>query len=131
MNTSGATSPIRWGAVAIGAMAGLVVALLSFIFLGISGVISPDRGEIILLFLEFLALVVAGYVAGRLADSPELHGGLAGLLAALITGLISLTSTSVPFTALITLTVVAAALGSAGGVLARWHKDNVEERADG
>ena len=39
------------------------VALLSFIFLGVAGIISPDRGEIILLFLEFLALVVAGYLA--------------------------------------------------------------------
>ena len=111
-------------------MAGLVVALLSFIFLGITGIVSPDRGEIVLLFLEFLALVVAGYVAGRLADSPELHGGLAGLAAALVTGLISITSTSVPVTALITLTVVAAALGSAGGVLARWQKDAMETRPD-
>ena len=111
-------------------MAGLVAALLSFIVLGIAGVVSPDRGEIFLLFLEFLALVVAGYVAGRLADSPELHGGLAGLLAALVTGLISITSAGVPITGLITLTVVAAALGSAGGVLARWHKASVEESTE-
>ncbi|MDJ0498428.1 MAG: hypothetical protein QNJ89_11400 [Acidimicrobiia bacterium] len=112
-------------------MAGLVVALLSFIFLGITGVVSPDRGEIVLLFLEFLALVVAGYVAGRLSDAPELHGGLAGLAAALVTGLISLTSTRVPVTALVTLAVVAAALGSAGGVLARWQKDKTEESSEG
>ena len=111
-------------------MAGLVVALLSFIFLGITGIVSPDRGEIILLFLQFLALVVAGYVAGRLSDSPELHGGLAGLVAALVTGLISLTSTSVSVTSIVTLTVVAAALGLAGGVLARWQKDIVEERPE-
>lgn len=112
-------------------MAGLVVALLSFIFLGVTGVISPDRGEVFLLFLEFLALVVAGYVAGRLSDSPELHGGLAGLVAALVTGLISLTSASVPMTALLTLTVVAAALGSAGGVLARWQQDATKDRSEG
>jgi hypothetical protein len=103
-------------------MAGLVVALLSFIFLGISGIVTTDRGEIFLLFLEFLALVVAGYVAGRLSDAPEIHGGLAGLLAALVSGLVSLTSTDVPIAGIITLTVVAAVLGSAGGVLARWQR---------
>ena len=131
MSGSGARPPIRWGAIAVGAMAGLVVALLSFIFLGITGIVSPERGEIILLFLEFLALVVAGYVAGRLSDSPEIHGGLAGLGAALVTGLISLTSTNVPVTALVTLTVVAAALGSAGGVLARWQRDAVRDHSKG
>lgn len=120
---SGSTR-IRWGAVAIGSMAGLVVALLSFILLGVSGIVSADRGEVILLFLQFLALVVAGYVAGRLSDSPEIHGGLAGLLAAFITGLISLTTTDVPIAGIVTLTVVAAALGSAGGVLARWQRES-------
>lgn len=107
-------------------MAGTVVALLSFIFLGIAGFVSPERGEIFLLFLEFLALVVAGYVAGRLSDSAELHGGLAGLLTALLTGLISLVSAQVPLVGLITLTIVAAALGSAGGVLARWQQQSTE-----
>lgn len=119
-------APIRWGAVAVGAMAGTVVALLSFIFLGIAGLVSPERGEIFLLFLEFLALVVAGYVAGRLSDSAELHGGLAGLLTALLTGLISLVSAQVPLLGLVTLTIVAAALGSAGGVLARWQQQSTE-----
>ena len=116
--------PIRWGAVAIGAMAGLVVALLAFIFLGISGLVAPDRGEILLLFLQFFALVIAGYVAGRLSDNSEVHGGLAGLLAALVSGLISLTSNRVPLAGIITLTVVAAVLGSAGGVLARWQRES-------
>jgi hypothetical protein len=104
-------------------MAGLVFALLAFIVLGITGIVAPDRGEIFLLFLQFLALVVAGYVAGRLSDAAEVHGGLAGLLAALVSGLISLSSSRVAIVAIITLTVVAAFLGSAGGVLARWHKD--------
>ena len=107
----------------MGGMAGLVFALLAFIFLGITGVVAPDRGEIVLLFLEFLALVVAGYVAGRLSDAAEIHGGLAGLLAALVSGLISITASRVEILSIVSLTVVAAALGSAGGVLARWHKD--------
>lgn len=122
MSDRPALPSIRWGAVAIGAMAGLVVALLAFIFLGISGLVAPDRGEVLLLFIQFLALVVAGYVAGRLSDSPEIHGGLAGLLSALVSGIISLTSTQVPLAGIITLTVVAAVLGSAGGVLARWQR---------
>ena len=117
---------IRWGAVAIGAMAGLVVALLAFILLGISGLVAPDRGEILLLFIQFLSLVVAGYVAGRLVDSAEVNGGLAALLSAFVSGLISITSTEVPFAGIITLTLVAAILGSAGGVLARWQRKTTE-----
>jgi hypothetical protein len=117
---------IRWGAVAIGAMAGLVVALLAFIFLGVTGLIAPGRGDIILLFIQFLSLVVAGYVGGRLSAAPEVHGGLAALLGALISGLISITNGGVAVIGLITLTVVAVVLGSAGGVLARWHKQSLE-----
>ena len=127
MNERTARPPIRWGAVAVGAMAGLVTALLSFIFLGVTGLVAPDRGQIFLLFLEFLALVLAGYVAGRLSDAPELHGGLAGLVTALVTGLISLTSTQVAFLAILTLTIIAAILGSAGGVLARWQREKAAE----
>lgn len=107
-------------------MAGLVVALLAFIFLGVSGLIAPGRGEIILLFVQFLSLVIAGYVAGRLSDSPEVTGGLAALLSAFVSGLISITSTDVPIAGVITLTLVAAVLGSAGGVLARWHLQATE-----
>lgn len=121
----GTLSRIRWGAVATGAMAGLVVALLSFIFLGISGIVTANRGEVFLLFLQFLALVVAGYVAGRLSDQPEVHGGLAGLLAAFVSGLVSLTRTDVPVVGIVVLTVVAAVLGSAGGVLARWQQQTI------
>lgn len=107
-------------------MAGLVVALLAFIFLGVSGLVSAGRGDVLLLFNQFLALVIAGYVGGRLSDSPEIHGGLAALLAALVTGLISITSNRVSLLGLITLTVIAAVLGSAGGVLARWHKQSIQ-----
>jgi len=120
---------IRWGAVAIGAMAGLVVALLAFIFLGISGAVAPGRGEILLLFIQFLSLVVAGYVAGRLSDASEIHGGLAALLSAFLSGLISITSSTVPLAGIITLTVVAVVLGSGGGVLARWQRAAAEQPA--
>ena len=121
-----ALPPIHWGAIVIGAMAGLVFGLIAFIILGVSGLVTRSRGEIFLLFLQFLSLVVAGYVAGRLSPNAEIQGGLAGLLTALVSGIISLASTQVPLTAIVTLTVVAAVLGSAGGVLARWQKDQIE-----
>jgi putative membrane protein (TIGR04086 family) len=121
-----ALPPIRWGAITVGAMAGVVFALLAFILLGISGIVTRTRGEIFLLFLQFLSLVVAGYVAGRLSESAEVHGGLAGLLAALVIGIISLTSTDASLTGIVALTVVAAVLGSAGGVLARWQKGQTQ-----
>ena len=130
MSETSARPSIRWGAVAIGAMAGLVVALLAFIFLGISGLVAPGRGEILLLFIQFLSLVVAGYVAGRLSDAAEVHGGLAGLLSAFVSGIISVTSSSVPLAGIITLTVVAAVLGSAGGVLARRQRNATEQPAE-
>jgi hypothetical protein len=119
---------VRWGAVAIGAMAGLVLSLLTFIFLGVTGLVAPGRGDIFLLFNQFLSLVVAGYVGGRLSDAPELHGGLSALVGALVSGLISLSSSDAGWPGIVTLTVVAAVLGTAGGVLARWHKQTMEER---
>ncbi|MEA2001277.1 MAG: hypothetical protein U9N84_05245 [Actinomycetota bacterium] len=123
MTEVSARPSIRWGAVAIGAMAGLVVALFSFIVLGVTGLVARGRGDVFLLFLQFLALIVAGYVAGRLSESAEVHGGLAGLLAALVSGLISLSTNRVPLAGIITLTVIAAVLGSAGGLLARWQRE--------
>jgi hypothetical protein len=111
-------------------MAGLVVALLAFIFLGISGAVAPGRGEILLLFVQFLSLVVAGYVAGRLSDATEIHGGLAGLLSAFVSGLISISSSGVSLPGIISLTFVAVALGSAGGVLARWQRNATEEQVE-
>jgi hypothetical protein len=107
-------------------MAGLVVALLAFILLGVTGLIGPGSGDLILLFIQFLSLVAAGYVGGRLSAAPELHGGLAALLAALVTGLISISSSDAGLVGIATLTVVSVVLGSAGGVLARWHKQAVE-----
>jgi hypothetical protein len=70
---------------------------------------------------------VAGSGPGRLSDSAEVHGGLAALLSAFVSGLISLTSTQVPLAGLITLTLVAAVLGTAGGVLARWQRNHSEQ----
>jgi len=107
-------------------MAGLVVALLAFIVLGVAGLIGEGRADVLLLFIQFLSLVIAGYVGGRLSGVPELHGGLAALLCALISGMISISSSDVGLVGIATLAVVAVVLGTAGGVLARWHKQAVE-----
>ena len=106
-------------------MAGLVFGLLAFIFLGVSGIISDGGGDVVLLFLQFLSLVVAGYVAGRLRDTETIHGSLAGLLSAFVSGLIAITSSQVSITGVVTLTLVAAVLGASGGALARWQRETV------
>jgi hypothetical protein len=115
---------MRWGAIAVGAVAGLVVTLLAFIFLGVSGLVTVDRGQIWLLFMQFLALVVAGYVAGRLTGAPTIHGALAGVLTAVVSGIVSSRLSTIGVAAL---TLVAAILGAAGGVLARWQREMVEQ----
>jgi hypothetical protein len=75
---------------------------------------------VILIVLEFAALVIAGYIAGRFAPSgAAVHGGLAGMAVFFIAAVISVASA--PGTNLVELLVlglVAAVLGSAGGALA-------------
>lgn len=115
---------LRWGAIAVGSVAGLVVTLLAFIFLGVSGLVTVDRGQIWLLFIQFLALVVAGYVAGRLTAIPAVHGGMAGILTAVVSGIVSSRLSTIGIAAL---TLVAAVLGVSGGVLARWQREAVEK----
>jgi hypothetical protein len=73
------------------------------------------------ILIHLAATVAAGYVAGRFAiqGAAPLNGGLAGLLIFLFVGVVSLLASSgpTPFE-LVMLGVVAAVLGSAGGVLA-------------
>lgn len=98
-------------------MAGLGAGLGLFIVLGIVGLTQL----IVLVFLQFLTLVVAGYVAGRFAHGPAtIDGSLAGLLAFLVIGVVAIAGTSRgPSPVEITvLGLVAAVLGAAGGVLA-------------
>lgn len=114
---------VQWGAIAVGSVAGLVVTLLAFILLGVTGLVTVDRGQIWLLFMQFLALVVAGYVAGRLTAGPVAHGAMAGILTAVVSGIVSSRLSTIGVTAL---TLVAAVLGASGGVLARWQREAVE-----
>ncbi|RPI23019.1 MAG: hypothetical protein EHM57_04560 [Actinobacteria bacterium] len=98
-------------------MAGLGAGLALFIVFGIVGLTQT----VVLVSLQFLTLVVAGYVAGRFAHGPAtIDGSLAGLLAFLVIGAVAIAGSSNGPSPLeiAVLGVVAAVLGAAGGVLA-------------
>ncbi len=75
----------------------------------------------VMVIIHLAATVGAGYVAGRFAPdgTAVVNGGLAGLLIFLFVGVVSLLAARGPDPlGLVMLGVVAAVLGSAGGVLA-------------
>jgi putative membrane protein (TIGR04086 family) len=112
---------VSWGAVALGAMTGLGVALAVFLFLGITGIVNDDNAAIPLAFLQFLAQFGAGFVAGRLAGRDgAVHGSFAAMAMYLVGSTLTLAAApdTVSTGALILFAVVAAVLGSAGGLLA-------------
>lgn len=114
-----------WGGIALGAMSGLGLALAVFLILAATGVVDENGGQAILVFVQFLALFVAGFVAARLGSgTPALDGGMAGLLVFFITVAISVAGgSSLGVGALLFLGATAAVLGSAGGVLAQFVRD--------
>jgi hypothetical protein len=98
-------------------MSGLGAGLGLFIVLGVVGLTQT----VVLVFLEFLTLVMAGYVAGRFAiGAATIDGSLAGLLAFLVIGAVAIAGTSRgPSPVEIgVLGLVAAVLGASGGALA-------------
>lgn len=97
-------------------MAGLGMGLFAFLALALVGLDTV----IVLIFLQFSILVAAGYVAGRFAPAAAAaNGGLAGMLAFLVMGAVSVASAQAPSTGeFIVLGLIAAILGSAGGALA-------------
>jgi len=101
-------------------MAGLGGGLIVFLLLAFVGVVGADGNAVVLIFLQFLSLVVAGYVAGRFTSpNPLLNGGMAGLLLFLIIAAISLAAGArLNPLELGLLGIVAAVLGSTGGALA-------------
>lgn len=105
-------------------MAGLGLALLVFIVLGITGLIEEGGSNMALVFVQFLSLLVAGYVAGRLSTrTPALDGGLAGLLVLFVSVGVSLAGgATLGIAPALFLGIVAAVLGSAGGVLAEHQR---------
>jgi hypothetical protein len=101
-------------------MAGLGLALGLFLVFGVSGLVSDDGLAIVGLFGQYLALFVAGYVAGRLAaPAAVLNGGLSALTVFAVSVALSVSGgTSPGLGSLLFLGVVAVVLGTAGGVLA-------------
>jgi putative membrane protein (TIGR04086 family) len=114
-------TPIVWGAVALGAMTGLGLALALFLLLGATGVLTEDNAAVPLVFLQFLAQSGAGYLAGRFAGRDGvLHGSLAAIALYLVGSTLTLAAApdEIGVATLILFAVVAAVVGSAGGLLA-------------
>ena len=112
-----ALSALNWGGIALGAAVGIAVSLVANLVVGI--VVAQPLVLSILIHLG--ATVFAGYVAGRFAPdgAAAVNGGIAGLLIFLFVGVISLLAATGPNPLeLAILGLVAAVLGSAGGVLA-------------
>ncbi len=113
--------PLNWGAIALGAMAGLGLALLAALFLVGTGLADYFVGAALLIFLQYSSQVGAGYLAGRLASSNRvLHGGMAGIALAALGAVVgmSFNSTDSRLGLIILGLVIAAVSGSAGGALA-------------
>ena len=103
-------------------MSGVGGALVVFVILGLVGVLGSGVAGIPVAFLQFLAQLASGFVAGRLAGRDHvLHGGVAGIAFHGVTSTIALAAApdAVPLVALVAFGVVAAVLGAAGGALAR------------
>jgi len=121
----------RWGAVLIGAAAGLffnfVIALLVFLAAILLRASQSDLGPLLVLaFSLFSGLLFAGYVAGRFTSghNPGFHGNLAGMaLYATIAGLGILAGSGVNAITLLIFSVVAALIGYAGGILGGRPRD--------
>ena len=101
-------------------MGGLGIALGLFIVFGVTGLVSDDGLAVVGLFGQYLALFAAGYVAGRLAGpAAVVNGGVSALLVFAVSVAISVSGGSAPgLGSLLFLGLVAAVLGTAGGVLA-------------
>jgi len=112
---------IRWGAIALGAFAGLgLTAIIAVILFAFGVRPSGDAGGAAFVFVQFTGQVAAGWVAGRFATPTEaFHGSMAGLTLYAVTAALTLAAGGTPgIGALAFSAVVAAVLGAAGGVLA-------------
>ena len=106
----------------MGAMAGLGIALAVFFVLGITGLINEANAAVPLAFLQFLAQFGAGYLAGRFAGrDATTHGSLAAIAIYLIGSTLTLAAApdTVGTLTLLLFAIIAAVLGTAGGLLAQ------------
>lgn len=112
---------IRWGAVVVGAMAGLGITFAVALALFVAGTRpSATAGGVLFIFGSFLGQVVAGYVAGRFsAPNEAFHGSQAGLALYAVTAALTLAAGGeLGFAVVLFGAIVAMILGSAGGVMA-------------
>jgi hypothetical protein len=112
---------LNWGAAALGAIAGLGVAMAAGIPLLAAGVADTETftGQAVLILLGFGAQFLAGWVSARFAGRGyPLHGAMAALGAFAVVSTVSLTTgAGLGIGSLAFGAVVAVVLGSAGGVL--------------
>ena len=113
---------IRWGAILIGAIAGLGAAAVPAGLLLALGVADTGTlgGQAVLVTLGFVAQFVAGYLAARLATTARpVNGGLAAIALYAVVAMISMTAGGDPEPATLAFgSAVALLLGTLAGVLA-------------
>jgi putative membrane protein (TIGR04086 family) len=119
---------LQLGVIVMGALTALAFALFAYLALGVTGLVDRDSGRAILVFLQYLSQLVAGFVAGRLTGASRvLHGSLAALLLLVITVAISVArdpAAALPY--FVVLGLIAIVIGAAGGALAEWrHAESV------
>jgi hypothetical protein len=111
----------NWGAVVVGAVAGLGAGLVLAVPLLAMGVADTETavGQIVLILIVFAGQVAAGYIAARFAGRGHpLNGSLAALALFAVTASISIASGADPGAAALVINgIVAIVLGTAGGVL--------------
>ena len=102
-------------------MAGMGLALVAFLIIGVAGLADAAAGAAVLVFLQYTAQLAGGYIAGLLSGGGRvLHGGLAGILMAAVGTAIGMGfgGSQSNFVLLALAMAVAATIGSAGGALA-------------
>ena len=115
--------PVRWGAILLGAIAGIggtAIPVGVLLALGVADTETP-AGQIVLVALGFAGQFLAGYVAARVAGAGRLlSGGLSALVLYAVVGTISIADGDDPGPATLAFgAAVALLLGTAAGVLAQ------------
>lgn len=118
---------LNWGAISVGGIVGIGSAVILAIPVLLVAGTDGFGGQALLILMGFVGQVVAGFVGGLLTSRDHaLHGGMAALLAYLVTASIAVaTGQEPPIATLVLSGVVALVLGSAGGVLAEARSRSV------
>jgi hypothetical protein len=106
---------LNWGGIAFGAGAGFVVGI------GVAALVGgSDAGTLVEVLIQFLAFVVAGFIAGRFSlVQPIAAGGFAALLLYFSMALLAIvTGSDLQPVALLFFGLMALLFGSVGAVVA-------------